>query len=266
MATKRGPLSTDDKRLIQSTYSHLTPQEIAEKLNRPVSTIVAYIESELGQRSAEGVILVADTRDIENRPYWPELCTQFTPSELRQFAFHWKEIRNQFNDDIFYTEELQIVELCRLELLSNRVLREQRAILDEAALIESEIGDLDPKSDEVRRGRERLTNLRIAQNSYLAEYRAIYDKKTKTLQQLKATRLDRIKRIEEKNQTFTGWMTSILTDDGLRNQLATYAEKHRIATKKEWARLSEYHLYGDSRNDQPFLTPENVKPDNVFKD
>lgn len=252
---KRGPLSVSERRFIAASYTRLTASEIAEQLNRAEHTIVNYVEKELGQRVVDGITLPDDSQDIQNRPYWNELRSQFSDEELRLFAFHWKEVRNQFGNDIFYTEELQIIELCRLELLANRVLREQQRSTTEIASLELALQD-EVDLTEKKAKLNRLDSLRASLTAFLREYRDLYDKKTKTLQELKATRRERIKRIEDQRQTLQGWMSELCTDASRREAFADFAEKHRLASEKEYKRLTAYHEFADGIVDRVLLTPE----------
>ena len=79
------------------------------------------------------------------------------------------------------------------------------------------------------------------------------------LKDLKATREQRIKRLEDSKQTFIGWVRNLMTNHEVRHEIGTEMEKMRLATNKEAERLSEYHQYEDGTVDQPFLTPDSVK-------
>ena len=79
------------------------------------------------------------------------------------------------------------------------------------------------------------------------------------LKDLKATREQRIKRLEDSKQTFIGWVRNLMSNPQTRSELGTEMEKMRLAVNKEQERLSEYHKYEDSLVDQPFLTPDTTK-------
>ena len=82
------------------------------------------------------------------------------------------------------------------------------------------------------------------------------------LKDLKATREQRIKRLEDSKQTFIGWVRNLMSNPDVRRQIGTDMEKMRLAMDAEKNRLSEYHKYEDGNLDQPFLTPDTVKDDN----
>jgi hypothetical protein len=81
------------------------------------------------------------------------------------------------------------------------------------------------------------------------------------LKDLKATREQRVKRLEDSKQTFIGWVRNLMTNPEARREIGTSMEKMRLAMIKEGERLSEYHKYEDGSIDQPFLTPDSVKDD-----
>ena len=79
------------------------------------------------------------------------------------------------------------------------------------------------------------------------------------LKDLKATREQRIKRLEDSKQTFIGWVTDLMVSPEKRHELGIEMEKMRLAMDKERETLSEWHQYEDKVIDQPFLTPDSVK-------
>ena len=79
------------------------------------------------------------------------------------------------------------------------------------------------------------------------------------LKDLKATREQRIKRLEDSKQTFISWVSNLMTNPDIRQEIGTEMEKMRLSINKEKERLSEWHQYEDNLVDQPFLTPDTVK-------
>ena len=78
------------------------------------------------------------------------------------------------------------------------------------------------------------------------------------LKDLKGTREQRIKAIEDSKQTFASLVKQIATDKSFRTKIGVDMEKMRLAMEKEKERLSEYHEYLDGTVDQPLLTPETL--------
>ena len=101
--------------------------------------------------------------------------------------------------------------------------------------------------------------LRAAQESLNRDYKDLGMKKGAMLKDMKATREQRIKRLEDSKQTFIGWVTDLMVSPEKRHELGIEMEKMRLAMHKEKDRLSAYHQYQDGLVDQPFLTPETTE-------
>jgi hypothetical protein len=79
------------------------------------------------------------------------------------------------------------------------------------------------------------------------------------LREMKGTREQRIKRLEDSKQSFTSWVAQLMLNPDLIKQYGTEMEKMKAAMNKERDRLATYHTYEDGQIDQPFLTPDTVK-------
>jgi hypothetical protein len=108
---------------------------------------------------------------------------------------------------------------------------------------------------------QQIAVCRAAQDSLTRDYKDLQTKKAAMLKDLKATREQRIKRLEDSKQTFIGWVRNLMSNPDTRREMGIEMEKMRLAMKQEEKRLSEYHQYEDGGIDQPFLTPDTVKDD-----
>ena len=100
-----------------------------------------------------------------------------------------------------------------------------------------------------------------SQNARTTEHMKLQEKKDAKFKDLKATREQRVKRLEDSKETFIGWVRNLMSDPETRYDMGIEMEKMRPAAYEEEKRLSEYHEYEDHTVDQPFLTPENAKDD-----
>ena len=91
------------------------------------------------------------------------------------------------------------------------------------------------------------------------DYRELQAKKSSMLKEMKATREQRVKRLEDSKQSFTSWLAFLVTNPDVARGYGTEMEKMRLAMDKQKERLSQYHKYQDDIVDQPFLTPDTVK-------
>ena len=120
---RTGRLSKEERDLIKRLAKDLPVRDIADQLNRSYDAINEFVKKELsiGVSTKE----VAEY-SLENRAYWPQIISQFTEQELKIFKYHWSEIMAQFKNDVFSTEEMQVVDACKLELLMNRNLSQNK--------------------------------------------------------------------------------------------------------------------------------------------
>ena len=132
---KKGRFSVDEMSFIEAQAEVLSPDIIAEKLDRDPVSIRDWIEKNVGF-SASQKKEAAVANELKAKPYYRELSNQFSAEELEMFEFHFKKMWSQFKDDVFHTEEMQIIDTIKLELLMNRILKSQRDNQQEVLLTE----------------------------------------------------------------------------------------------------------------------------------
>lgn len=261
---KKGRFSVDEMNFIEANAEVLSPEAIALTLDRDSESIHEWIAKRVGFNASQKKE-AAVANELKSKPYYKELSNQFTQEELEMFQFHFKKMWSQFKDDVFHTEEMQIIDTIKLEILMNRILRSQhqnqKDIIDVERMIEQE-----KRSEREARDTELIVNLerqvailRAAQETLSRDYKDLQARKATMLKDLKGTREQRIKAIEDSKQTFASLVLQIATNEDFRNKIGKEMEKMRLATEKEKERLSEYTSYNDGKVDQPFLTPETVK-------
>jgi hypothetical protein len=258
---KKGRISKDEERFISSNIDSLTVHDIAKKLDRDVESVDSFIKRKFkrGLTSEEEAAY-----ELEDRPYWAELESQFTMEELELFKYHWSRIIAQFKDDVFPTEELQVVDVIKLEILMNRCLKSNKDNINEMSVIEKIIRD-ERALDKDQRDQDYIMNmerqmaaLRASQESLNRDYRELQSKKASMLREMKGTREQRIKRLEDSKQSFTSWVANLIQNPEVMKKYGIEMEKMRLAMIKEQERLSAFHKYEDGQVDQPFLTPDTI--------
>lgn len=263
---KKGRLSKKECDFIKKNYNRLSYEEIATYLERDTNSIRSFVEKKMGKNiTFQEEREVKAEYDIKNRAYWKELKAQFSEDELEMFVFHWKRIIAQFKDEVYPTEEIQVVDMIKLEVLMNRILKEQQTLTINITQAENLLRN-ERLKEEGDRDVALITNLevqlagyRAAQSEVMDLYNNFLNKKKDILKELKGTRDQRVKNLENSKSTFIGWMTHILSDIELRKNLGIRMEKMRLATEAERLRLSEYHKYVNGELDQPLLSNDTVK-------
>ena len=261
---KTGRLSNDEWAFIEFNSDKMSAAQIAKELDRAIEPIQKHLQKLGKGKDLRKNLQTQAEYDLKKRPYWRELQAQFSESELEILLYHWKEIVSQFRKDILATEELQIIDVVKLEVLMNRALREQQYSMNKIAefdeMIEFEKRKAAEDQDrEFIFGLERqIATLRAAKESLSREYKDLQTKKSAMYRDLKATREQRIAKLEDNKETFSGLVQKLVRDPDFVEEQNLYMEKMRLAVMKEQERLSDYHEYEDGTVDQPFLTPETI--------
>ena len=246
----------------------MTPEAIAEHLDRDVDPVIKYLKRIGKTANTVQAMTVQAEYDIKGRPYWKELKTQFSEEELELFLYHWKQIVAQFRKDVMATEELQIIDTIKLEILMNRALREQQQtmkVINESELeVQREKNRPSEEQDKeyIFSIERQIASLRAAKESLSREYKDLQGKKSGMFKDLKATREQRIAKLENNKSTISSLIEKILRDPDFFDEQGKNIEKMRISMDNELKRLGDYHKYDDGAVDRAFLTPETVMWEN----
>ena len=263
---KKGRFTKTEQEFIKNNHREMSTLDMATHLDRDPVSVESYVKEKIGNTTLDDREIEA-LHDLQGRPFWKDLQRQFTEEELQSLLYHWSRIITQFRDDVLPTEELQIIDAIKLEILMNRALIGQQSNMKNISEYEELITVEKSKSLEIQ-DKDYIYNLerqiavcRAAQDSLTRDYKDLQTKKAAMLKDLKATREQRIKRLEDSKQTFIGWVRNLMSNPDTRREIGIEMEKMRLAMNKEAERLSEYHKYEDGLIDQPFLTPDSVKDD-----
>lgn len=263
MENKRGPWSKKEKDFISENSSKMGYKEIAAVLQRNPQAILKYIKEHHADSFTESA--KSAEYDIQKSPVWNDLKKQFSAEELKMFLYHWGRIISQFRDDVYPTEEMQVVDTIKLEILMNRAVTQQQQVMQDIEALEvlllTERGNDPPDHATISNLERQIGVLRAAQDSLNEDFQKMLKEKNSILKEMKATRDARIKHLENNKHNFLNLLRQIVQDRSLRTKLGRDMEKMRLATEVEYQRLSEWHVYEDGQVDQPFLTPDNVLED-----
>jgi hypothetical protein len=259
---RKGRFSKKETLYIEKNMDTMSPESMAEHLERDPTSVADFIKREfrVGLSTEEEAAY-----QLEERPYWTELKQQFSEQELSLFKYHWARVISQFKDDVIPTEEIQVVDLIKLELLMNRCLKVNKTNIDQIDVFqelvyEERAADPDQQDmDTIINLERQVASLRAAQESLNRDYRDLQTKKNSMLKEMKATREQRVKRYEDSKNSFTGWLVHLINNPEVAQSYGIEMEKMRLAMEVEGDRLGAFHQYEDGIVDQPFLTPDNVK-------
>lgn len=266
MSKKRGQLSLDEERFIKENFKELSIEEISNVLNRNPEPIKRYI--------TENNLYASDIVDTEGeylrhklhvKTFWQEIVRQFDADsgELQYFEDTWIGLIKQFREDVLPAEELQIKQFITIDILINRSMKERKRHIADTEKLQKQV-DNEYAKPETERDIPKLANLEtqlsFARNSiasYTNEYTKLLAEQQKISKDLKATREQRIKRIEDGKSSWAG-LIRMLEDEQIREIEGRQMEILALATNKTKETLTEYHQFQDDSVDLPFLTPDSV--------
>ena len=264
---KRGQLSLDEEAYIEQNIQNMSIEQIASNLNRNTDPIKRYIdEKQLYTSQADKNDYTILKNKLHSKTFWNEIKRQFDDDtgELAYFEDTWIGLIKQFREDVLPAEELQIKQFITIDILINRSMKERKRHIAETDKLQKLV-DAEYEKSEDQRDIPRLANLEtqlsFARNSianYTNEYTKLLNEQQKISKDLKATREQRIKRIEDGKSSWVG-LIRMLEDEEIREKEGREMEILSIATQKSKDKLYEYHAYQDNIVDKPFLNSESVE-------
>lgn len=259
----KGRLSVAEWDYIEKN-AHRPAEEIAKELDRDILPIRRHLLKIGKSADKKGSLQLQAEYDIKAKPMWKELKKQFTEEELELALVSWKEIVAQFRKDVLPTEEIQIIDLIRLELLMNRSLKEAHNCDIQITALERELILEEAKVNEERNKdlifviQRNIAQFKIAKNESNKEFRELFERKDKVLKNMKATREQRIQKLESAKTTFAGMVSRLMNDPDFYDEQGREMELMRLAAMQVKTDLGQFHQYADNMVDQPLLTPDTV--------
>ena len=264
---KRGQLGLEEQEFIRDNIGTLSVEQIAEALNRTVKPIHRYItESQIGIQSKDEQENDRTLRQkLHIKTFWIEITKQFDEStgELQYFEDTWIGLVKQFREDVLPAEELQIKQFITIDILINRSMKERKRHIADTEKLQTDVDKEYELPEDVRDGPKLAnleTQLSFARNSianYTNEYTKLLNEQQKISKDLKATREQRIKRIEDGKSSWIG-LIRMLEDEEVREREGREMQIMNMSVEQQTKNLSEYHTYQDGEIDTPLLTPETV--------
>lgn len=263
---KRGALGNEEMDFIRGNSHKLTVEELAVSLNRTVDPIKRYIrENNLISFSMDGdeqQRTLLRTRLYESK-IWPEVQRQLFDDELEFFEDQWISSIQQFEQtaSVLHTENMQVIDLVMKRILQNRAMAQYKASVQEAQAIERDLEmelqlpQQERDKDQIRFLRDQLARRRSDQKDFdrtIQEYQKAIDKLS---QLLKATRDQRIQRVEDSKTSWTAFQ-KLMQEEEHRRREGENINIFDAAMYKEYQRLSQWHQYLDGELDKPILTLE----------
>lgn len=262
LTRKRGKLSNEEMNYIRQNCFDLPLEEIANNLNRTVSPVKKFIDKEnLKARDLTDDEHLLST--LRTKYYFHELKRQFSDAEIIFFEHNWIDFYKQFNEDVTHTEEMQILEVIRTEILINRSMEDRQQIMEQidvmTNLIDAEMDKPEELQDvsAVAMFQTQLGALIGSKSSYINEHEKLLTKKERYLKDLKGTREQRKRVADDAKTNFSLWMRQLDTLEAKERE-GYDMEVQAIAADKARERMSDFHEYEDGEVDQPLLNTDTV--------
>jgi phenolic acid decarboxylase len=264
-----GMTSVEKKEVADLVDKGWSDADIAKKLNRLESQVMKYRTRFL--RVGDGVPLSeVEIKDqvlaLRKRPEYGQIKLELLPLEIPMFEHEYAKLMTQLQDDITPTDEIQIFQMAKYQILMHRNLKDTRRSLEQIDNLNEIISQIvmndnvkDPVVQErISTFQNQINALQIAQKSRTEQYKTYDEKLLKTIESLKFTRDQRLDKIDSnKRATYIDVIKDLADEDKLRK--ADIQNKLMIAAmkkvEKEWG---SYHTFGDGELDRPILTPATV--------
>lgn len=271
---KVGRLKKQEENYIISQSGKMTPAEIGKQLNRSERQVLAVLSQVPAKpRFADKPENSNLRAGLKESAFWASLKAELEPDELVYFEEQYVGLMAQFkSDSVLFTEENQVFKVIKLDILKHRNAVRQKKCLKELErcerlhekLIKSpEYEALESKAlSAVEVLDQKMSNLSANQSGLANEYVRLEDKHQKLMGALKATREQRVDKIESGNTDFLGLLRS-LGDESVSNEHDRYIELMRRASNSELKRLSQPYKFGDGALDQPILNSDTVNTDTI---
>jgi hypothetical protein len=265
MTRKRGKLSKQEMNYIRQNCFDLSLEEIANNINRKIEPVKKFIDKEnLKARDLTDQEHLLST--LRSRYYYQELKKQMSDGEIIFFEHNWVDFYKQFNEDVTHTEEMQILEVIRTEVLINRSMEDRQEIVRSLERLEGLINrEMDKEEEQqdtqaIAMWQTQMGSLIGSKSAYINEHEKLLTKKERYLKDLKGTREQRKRVADDAKTNFSMWMRQLDTLE-MREKEGFEMEVQAIAAQKARKRLSEFHEYEDGEVDQPLLNSETVIQD-----
>ena len=262
MTKKRGKLSTSEMNFIKQNCFDLPIEDIARNLNRTTAPIQKFIDKEnlkMRNMTDDEHLLV----ELRGRYYFQELRKQFADSEIIFFEHQWIDYFKQFSEDVTHTEEMEILEVIRTEVLINRGMEDRQEVFKNIErlnkLVDNEMEKPSAMQDTVALAsfQTQLGAAISSKSAYINEHEKLLTKKERLLKDLKGTREQRKRNADDAKTNFSSWLRQ-LDEKALREKEGFDMEVHRVAANKAVDKLAGYHEYEDGTVDQPILNADTL--------
>lgn len=258
-------LTEKQRAYILANQHTMTISELAKKVRIGKNTVIACINGEdLDQPDDNPVNELADTIAFK------QLKEELSAEELAYFCEAYNKYVKQFKNEVYGTEQTQLFILIKLEIMMHRnskgkkqasdtlsELAQKKERIQRKYKLPEDISDADAQT--LIEYDNQIAQLRSAEAQKSTEFTKLSDDHQKILRDLKATRDQRMARVDSSKESFLAILRELQDEDEQLNT-ARQLELVKKATTNELNKLAKVHEYEDGKQDIPILNADTVEP------
>jgi hypothetical protein len=257
---KTGRLSKEEIAYIDSNLSTMNDSEIAEKLGRSVEAIsqrrAAAPQDNINNEMQTYVV------QLREKHFWPTIKKSLLSDEVEAFENSWAALYSQFfNQGVTPTDEIMMKDVIIEDILLHRALEQKRNILEEIKLNEKILADerlMDPDdrdADLMTNTLRTIVQLRGTSEAYTKEINEIKKTKDGKFKDLKATRNERLKTVEESGKNIFA-LIKLLDEHKMRESEGRMTGLVYQASLNKKNEMESDMVFADGEVDKVWLTPD----------
>ena len=257
---RTGRLSKEEQSYIDSQPETVSDLEIAKKLDRSIDAIT--------QRRASAPQITANTEmeeyviQLREKHFWPTIKRSLLEDEIIIFEKQWAALYSQFfHQGVTPTDEIMMKDVIIEDILLHRALEQKKNILEEIRdnerlISEERQKDVDDRDNDFMTNALRtIVQLRGTSEAFTKEINDIKKTKDSKFKDLKATRNERLKTIEEGGKNIFA-LIKLLDDTKSRETEGRMAGLVYAAATNESDDLKKETVFADGEVDRIWMTPE----------
>ena len=261
---KSGAISNDERRFIIENASKLTTEDIAEQIGKSVKIVEREIQNHVKLPTAENNTIRWHLRKM---PEWKSIKQQFNNDELNLIEEKYVKYVEQMENNLTATEESQVLNMIKLEILMDRNLISNRQSLESLviyeqtsqAIIDSVGGDYslldEDQLKQIQDCQNQITSIRDGQGFRNKQHMEMQTQLNSIHSKLKTSRDQRVGQILDAKKSFGAYLKELM-DIKNQEKESRWIELNNMAVEKEEKRLSRAHKYADGSYDNPMLTAD----------
>ena len=265
MARRGKPSELEYQQIDSMIDDGMSDEQIAKTIDRTTAIVASRRNrhTPVEKRATDNECLAR----LHGKSMWIQIQKQLNKDELALFEEQWVALNDQFSiQGVLMTEEISMKDLIIMEILCNRNLIDRKRIADSIDFYqillkqEQEKPFNDRDIEQMQSWRDTINGMRGATESLTKDYKEYVQRKGAILKELKGTREQRLKTIENSEKDIFS-LIKILDEPEMRRMEGEELMVLRLAVANQRKRLKDLYKYADGKYDRPLLRPEDIIED-----